>query len=429
MGSQAVTVRIGVFFDGTGNNRDNSLRGLASPEDVPAGFAGRSYANALTNVALLHELYPRDGRRFLKQYVEGVGTLADAPDSWFAQATGRRDSGVRARVAEAAQAIGGQLQALLAREPGLQIKGLEFDLFGFSRGAAAARHFANDLGRGTESLLAMALEDCPSLAAGRFSWGAGVVINFIGLFDTVAAIFSPLTDEHGMGDLCLGLGTDTARRMVQLVAADEHRHHFPLVGSAYDIVLPGAHADIGGGYPECMREQVMLCKPRSNRVPMGTPAQRTAAYAEVSKLLESEGPLSLSRIVTWERPLQQHRARREDPHKQVHVALYREREVLGHLSQVYLRVMRLLAVEGGVPFAVVEGELPRELQMISGKLQDFALGRVADPGLTDEEQELLHGRYIHTSAHWNPLKGLRNSGLDVLYLDRPAEGGRVVLTA
>ncbi|CAG8865447.1 hypothetical protein PS627_01363 [Pseudomonas fluorescens] len=429
MGNQAVTVRIGVFFDGTGNNRDNSVQGLQSPDEAPAGIMGGSYLNAQTNVALLHALYPQDGCLYLKQYVEGIGTLSGEADSWFSQATGRWDTGVQARVAEAAQAIGRQLQALSGGDPTVVIGALEFDLFGFSRGAAAARDFANDLCGGADSLLALALKECPGLTGDRFSWDEGVVINFIGLFDTVAAIFSPLTDTNGMGDLRLGLDAGLARHTVQLVAADEQRHHFPLVGSEYDIVLPGAHADIGGGYPEVMREQVLVCKPRSNRVSVGTPVERTAAYAEVIALLEGEGPWPPARVVTWEQPLEQHRARREEPQKQVYVALYREREVLGHLSRIYLRVMRELAVEGGVPFAEVKEELPGELEAISGKLLDFALERVAGPGLNDEEARLLQARYIHASAHWNPLKGLRNSGLDLLYLDRPAEGGRVVLTA
>lgn len=433
MENQAITVRIGVFFDGTGNNRDNSLQGLAHPQQVPAGFAGGSYTSAQTNVALLHELYPQDGRGYLKQYVEGIGTQSGQADAWFSQATGRWDSGVEARVGEAAEALARQLQALLAREPAVEISGLEFDLFGFSRGAAAARHFANDLRSGSGSLLAVALRDCPELAASGFSWSDGVVINFIGLFDTVAAIFSPLTDEHGMGDLRLGLDAGLARGMVQLVAADEHRHHFPLVASASDIVLPGAHADIGGGYPEQMLEQVVVCKPRSNRVPLRTPARLTAAHAEVTALAAdyADGSAVQPQVQTWEVPLEGHRARREEPHKQVYAALYLEREVLGHLSRVYLRLMHQLALASGVPLLGFDQEaqpywLPEDLKAISQQLQGCVSGCPPDCGLTAEQQRVLRTRYIHTSAHWNPVKGLRNSALDLLYINRPAAGGRRV---
>jgi hypothetical protein len=92
--------------------------------------------------------------------------------------------------------------------------------------------------------------------------------------------------------------------------------------------------------------------------------------------------------------------------------------------------MRELAVRGGVPFlALGEDEahrLPEELQVISCKLHDFALGRCLQPQLTAAEHGLLHRKYVHTSAHWNAFKGLRNSALDMLYIDRPAAGGRVV---
>ena len=75
-----VTLRFGVFFDGTGNNLNNVM-----PVDAPVGKGG-SYANALSNVALLHALYPVQGANadgtmaFLKRYVEGVGTLAGEAD-------------------------------------------------------------------------------------------------------------------------------------------------------------------------------------------------------------------------------------------------------------------------------------------------------------------------------------------------------------
>src|SRR5690606_30669229 len=47
-----LTLRVGVFFDGTGNNLGNGMHAGASPE------RGGSYANAPSNVALLYGLYP-----------------------------------------------------------------------------------------------------------------------------------------------------------------------------------------------------------------------------------------------------------------------------------------------------------------------------------------------------------------------------------
>jgi len=415
--SRQHVVRVGVFFDGTGNNQVNATA------DAGLAGAGGSHGNARSNVALLHALYPCglvDGQVFLKLYVQGIGTTEGAPDSMYAQATGCGDTGVEARVEQALLSVGEQLRSFAHIEPA----GVEFDLFGFSRGAAAARHFANRLQNGAPGL---PLE----LRGDR-------ALNFIGLFDTVAAFVAPLKGDfnpsnsryHGVR---LGLGKGLARQVIQLVAGDEQRHNFPLVRTDDDIVVPGVHSNIGGGYPALVQEKVLLCKPLSNRVALTTPVERTRAYAAASTLLGSAFAglaQPLPRLISWEVPVEGSKARRDDPQKQVFAAVYREREVSGHLSRVYLSVMRELAVRSGVPFAPLGDDeahwLPEELQMISRKLHDFALGRSSQVGLTADEQALLQARYVHTSAHWNAVKGLQNSALDVMYIDRPAEGGRVM---
>ncbi|MGK0151661.1 T6SS phospholipase effector Tle1-like catalytic domain-containing protein [Pseudomonas putida] len=416
-----VTLRFGVFFDGTGNNLNNVM-----PVDAPGGKGG-SYANALSNVALLYALYPAQGAgadgatAFLKRYVEGVGTLAGEEDHVYAFFTGRGCRGAETRVNEALEGIAGQLREWGQANPQARLERVEFDLFGFSRGAAAVRHLANLLHDGGGSLLAVP---------------CGIVINFIGLFDTVAAIIAPLQgdfdpadDRHG--DLRLGLGAGIARQMVQLVAEDEQRHNFPLVRSDHDIVLPGVHSNIGGGYPDTTQEQVLLCKPQSQRVPVSMRAEQTRVHATVSALLASAfGELGAPRpqVLAWEEPIAG--GRPSEAQKQVYAAVYREREVAGQLSRVYLSIMRELAVRAGVPFAPLGGQaehrLPEELLGISRKLHGFALGECEQPGLTEDELRLLRDRYVHTSANWNALKGLRNSVLDVLFVDRPAAGGRVI---
>lgn len=120
---------------------------------------------------------------------------AGKPDSWFGQALGIADTGV---VAKADKAIS-QLSKDLAR--GLEdiksqraksktvIKSLQFDIFGCSRGAAAARRFANRI----------QVEDATIIRA-IWQGMAGVIFNgapsgksrFIGLFDRVAAISTPM---------------------------------------------------------------------------------------------------------------------------------------------------------------------------------------------------------------------------------------------
>ncbi|WP_410481631.1 phospholipase effector Tle1 domain-containing protein [Pseudomonas plecoglossicida] len=418
-----VTLRFGVFFDGTGNNQDNARRG-----DEPGGKEG-SYGNALTNIALLYALYPvGEGTgagtlALLKRYVEGIGTVAGEADHVYASATGCGRTGVEARVAEALAGIAEQLRGWRQAHPQARLERVVFDLFGFSRGAAAVRHLANLLHDGGGRLLAVP---------------CAIEINFIGLFDTVAAIVAPLQGDFATADkrhagLRLGLGAGIAKQVVQLVAADEQRHNFPLVGSSHDIVLPGVHSNIGGGYPQTTQEQVLLCKPQSQRVPLGMRAERTRVYAAVEALLAStfaELAAPKSQVLAWEVPIAG--GQRNEAEKQVYAAVFRQREVAGQLSRVYLSVMRELAVRAGVPFAPLGGQaehlLPEELLGISRKLHAFALGECDQPGLSDDEQRLLRDKYVHASANWNALKGLHTSVLEVLFVNRPAAAGRVVHT-
>lgn len=416
-GQDAVEIRFGLFFDGTGNNQHNAT--------VSQGKGG-SYDNVMSNVALLHDLYGQqqsggDGQRVvLRLYVQGIGTQAGEVDDAYASATGGGRTGVQMRIDEAFAQIAEQLCDWQQRHPGKCIERIGFDLFGFSRGAAAARHMANVLRNTPERLPTR----CP------------ILIHFIGLFDTVAAIIAPLQGDFDpadsrQGGLQLGLPDAIATHLVQLVAGDEQRHNFPLIRSGHDIVLPGVHSNIGGGYPEVFDEEVLLCKPQSQRVGAAVPAQQTGVYTAVAALLAT-GFKDIGQppphLLSWENPVPGGDPR--EPLKQVYVAISRRRQVAGQLSRVYLSIMRECAARAGVPFAALGADrqhaIPDELKEISDKLHAFALGVSASPNLTDQEQCLLRERYIHTSAHWNALKGLRSSALDVLFINRPGVAGRVV---
>lgn len=70
MGKQYSGVRVGIFFDGTGNNQGDATQ-------------------PPSNIARLHGLYPQvqvGDQAFIKLYVEGVGTTTGAPNSLYAQA-------------------------------------------------------------------------------------------------------------------------------------------------------------------------------------------------------------------------------------------------------------------------------------------------------------------------------------------------------
>jgi hypothetical protein len=244
------TLEIGVFFDGTLNNRFNVLSG---------GREDGSYQNALSNPALLYDRYKNDpdfdepnacggtARAFRSVYVQGPGSTAGEADDTMGYAFGQgRQSGVEARVLEGFREVLRRVN-LLGGAP--YLKEVVLDVFGFSRGAAGARHFVN------------------SIRAGRATydpWGIGdyeetwpedlpVSIRFVGIFDTVAAIGKATDDDNDPVNVHLR-SDQASNRIYHLTAGDEYRKNFRLnrniPGGGDTFELPGAHSDVGGGYAD-----------------------------------------------------------------------------------------------------------------------------------------------------------------------------------
>jgi type VI secretion system secreted protein VgrG len=264
-------------------------------------------------------------------------------------------------------------------------------------------------------------------------------LGFIGLFDTVAGIISPLQGDFSAGNannpgLDLHIVPGTVGKVVQLVARDEFRHNFPLTRTDDDIVLPGAHSDIGGGYLLHDREKLLLSRPDSNLVSVSEANERTLAYSrtrsEFDRHLSQWQAKGLSpELVTWAVNQPYHRKRDLIAEKRVYVSIRGEREVFGHLSLIYLRIMRELAVRHQVPFDAIDARDPRfelapELHSIAAKLHGHALGEASNTQLSEAEEALLQRHYIHQSAHWNAVNDWNNSDLDAMFINRPAEGGQ-----
>ncbi|WP_285646324.1 DUF2235 domain-containing protein [Pseudomonas sp. NBRC 100443] len=463
-----IVLRLGLFFDGTGNNEANSAAaagcfaadvGLAedAAEDIrqycaTLGYDGQggapdnSYGNDLSNVARLYALYPDQAEEqlpsgaeeaYIPVYIEGIGTRSGLGDSLYSQGTGQGDTGVAARVEQMPALAMEQLRSFRTANPQAKIRRIEIDLFGFSRGAAAARHCANDLLKGANSLLARSLPTGSTLLAAGFAWRhrSDFALNFIGLFDTVAAIVSPQNLDFSAHNarnsgLHLRLAPGMARQVIHLVADHEYRHNFSLTQAEVDIMLPGCHSDIGGGYLPLAREKLLLSKPDSSLEIDLLAKERSGAYSRTRQRFNRElhhwsayVPSEGLSIASWSVQVRR-RARDTPAEKRVYAAIASEREVRGELSLVYLRIMREWAVRTGVAFRAVPSSqafaLPAELQPIATKLQAFALGEAFTP-LTAEETALLHRRYIHLSANWNAARGWNSSALDVVFINRPAE--------
>jgi len=474
-------LRIGVFFDGTGNNKANSETVAAcyapdakldeAAEEVQKycaayGYDGNgsspdnSYGNDVSNIARLYDLYadhsskpiPADEEKaFLRIYVEGIGTKSNGEDSYHGLITGRGETGVVARVEQTPAKILEQIRLFQEGNPNVVIEKIEFDIFGFSRGAAAARHFANEVLNGEKSVLALALPATSTIFSRSFNWRikAGVSINFIGLFDTVAAIakhgFFDFTVANGRNPgVNLRLPNGCANKVVHLVARDEVRENFALnsLGST-DLVLPGVHSDLGGGYLPIAQEKLLLGKPATSTVDESMTATRSAAYLSAEKeafawygkgVIDVEGPRNKIKVAYWERLLpysKEQGGTKTEREKKVYAAASIERPVRGELSLVYLRIMRELALRHDVPFKQIPDtpalRLPEELEPIHTKLQAYALGDTQIEGLTIEERAMLRSRYIHLSASWNAARDFDSSDLSIMFINRPAHDGKRVV--
>ncbi|WP_306108738.1 MULTISPECIES: phospholipase effector Tle1 domain-containing protein [Gammaproteobacteria] len=272
-----------------------------------------------------------------------------------------------------------------------------------------------------------------------FSWTphTDVSINFIGVYDAVAAIANPLVGDWTGNNaynpgINIHLAPDAAKKVVQLVARNERRYNFALnsLGSA-DIVLPGVHSDLGGGYLPKAMERILLSKPRKSQVEERTSFAEANSYKvaqqDLRRLQDQLAQYNLSlEIRTWEVPFRSTDKDDQKNMKHVYAAVSSQREVRSDLSLIHFRIMRELAVENGVPFGEIdEGEprlaLPAELVPISKKLMAFAQGKSKTTGLTPQEEELLFQRYVHVSDNWNAAKNRNNSDLNIVFINRPDE--------
>lgn len=155
-------------------------------------------------------------------------------------------------------------QAVLQPEPGKpKLLGIKLYVYGFSRGAASARAFVNWLsellpgGRRKGSK--------PELCLKSGDLKIPLSIEFLGLLDTVASVgianIAPFAEGHmGWADGTMELPDNgLIKKCTHLVSSHEQRLCFPLDSIcrsdgtypeyATEVVYPGMHSDIGGGYP------------------------------------------------------------------------------------------------------------------------------------------------------------------------------------
>jgi len=220
------------FFDGTGNNRDI---------DRPI--------QKLSNIARLFDGHVEEPPLIARFYYAGVGTPLNASDPKW---TGRiRDS----EILGGAVGLGGDVRLSkaesefnLALRRNHKVNRIDVAVFGFSRGAALARAFVNQLLNKCEMKDGVPHWPCPTALDGK---SAPLHFRFLGLFDTVESVG---LHGHNLNGGMLMHVPDEVEHCVHLVSGHELRAFFPSTpvrnggASRTEIAWPGVHSDVGGGY-------------------------------------------------------------------------------------------------------------------------------------------------------------------------------------
>lgn len=448
-----IMLTIGVFFDGTGNNADNSAErqkvctgehfGLNDADAQSAllqciqlkrGYSGTAAGSHLgyhTNVHWLNTLYTTDFPADEEQgqqaiYIEGIGTESGEGDSSYGMATGRGDTGVVRKTNKAVAALAAAIRDYLAKpsetDVGL-VKELQFDIFGFSRGAAAARHFANRVFNQDRAIIA-------AIKAGlgdvEYSGTPGGKTRFLGIFDTVAAIGTPVNglNPHSAdtGEVNIALRPGVAEKVFHITAQHECRFNFALnsVKPAWpELSLPGVHSDIGGGYNPDEHEAYFLTRPQFETVPFSTPDSDTRIYRQTCEQLRvmdtypAISPVFQSveiEINAWHDD-RMPGDRYGTLQKRSGAALIIDRLTRNDWSKVVLRVMLDAAQDAGVIFDPIlpkDDHLSLRSELNSLCEKAIVMGRAARngqsvTGFTTPEIHALAERYLHCSANWNSV--------------------------
>ncbi len=312
-----IDIECGLFFDGTGNNHTNTeirkkiekideYADQSKPENRAtlrekaiyySTLLDDSYKNDFSNVARLW----RGCKKDYKIYIEGIGTNDKGWDNLYpGMAKGEGITGIRGKVRKGCEKLADKIKKKIGNKDINKIQNIDvtIDVFGFSRGAAAARNFLYEIGNNKKD------KDRKIISRTEYeSYGAGLSysarakkvyydkdgfqvnpayldnekmpkmgylgyyllqhkltkvelnkitlkIRFVGLYDTVASYGWEHKDD--VEELQLN-DFGKPKKVVHFTAMDEHRENFALTkipkGDKFiEKEFPGVHSDIGGSY-------------------------------------------------------------------------------------------------------------------------------------------------------------------------------------
>lgn len=296
---ESINAVFGIFFDGTLNNKVNTKErenntSIYKKNGIKTWTQRRisekkdtSYDNDWSNVARMSESCSSD----YGIYIEGIGTEDYQSDANSGFAFGSGDTGIRGKVRKGCEEIVNRIKKKLGNKDHVEV--LTLDVFGFSRGAAAARNFVYEINKKKyeaksktyskrkvnvtfyrdEDGKDVPVKDLPARGhLGLKLKEAGItvdriIVRFLGIYDTVSSHHPGFSVKPNFSNDIEELHLDditAARKIVHFIATDEHRENFDLTNVAYDKdargrrqvpvyygeekTFPGVHSDIGGSY-------------------------------------------------------------------------------------------------------------------------------------------------------------------------------------
>lgn len=436
---------IGMFFDGTGNNRFNV--GNTAHEEG-------SYENDHSNVSRSWKYYTGsyNGTQVANDfnyYVQGIGTTKDEEDSGIGFGLGTGETGIKKRVKLAAFKI---VDPIIERIENQNIKTVEiiFDIFGFSRGAAAARHFVYKNSTPTKNYYSPPVKNHDGripLPKPIINYNNEIEVflnakmqrfehnkietkirwRFAGLYETVSSYGEFDTNfEDDVQELGL-MNLDKVEGVFHIVAADEYRDKFsitPIVkpkrpnkiepfkigtpGSDFyreTIVIPGVHSDIGGGYKSSEPENTILYKSK----------RFTSEYSQIAKKEHKK----IVRMKDWfidqgwfnkrakkDKTLNNHiyiQHKQLSPNQYIYELIGSRTNIVNTYSYIPLRIMTEKAVSCNVPFDLKGIE--KDYSFSGKKVLKEAYTHIKTKNFPSSfDIKKLRNEYLHWSSKYNEMR-------------------------
>ena len=349
--STGINVSLNLFFDGTQNNKNNTeARDPNSKNHQSYLKTGNkkddSFENDYTNVARGFDAINPEAINQVAVYVEGMGTQNDKKDTMLPGVSfGEGETGIEAKVTKGCFDAAEQMKLKGHAKKIIDI--LFVNVYGFSRGAAAARHFihvasttANYMfvgkvaeGKNTyqitpnylvkDQAFYFDIEAPDTSFIEKYGYFGACLLsrnmrvkeiqfNFIGLYDSVAAFGLDHRGKKVFGVSVINgdtkqLNLDAIKKanyVLHLASADEYRDNFDLtnINSAgikgFELLLPGVHSDIGGSYIDGGKELSVLdnievsrtmSKEQTETPEERAKRQKSKGYDDFKKLVVAEG--------------------------------------------------------------------------------------------------------------------------------------------